>query len=193
MGSAPDEVAAILASFGNGDPDAAARLLPFVYEELRVSARKLMRGESQAHTLQPTAVVHEAFLRLINAKVDCKERADFCRLAAWEMRRVLVDHARRRDRLKRGGEHDRVQLDERVAVAAQRDVGQHDVDLHEALVKIAAKDERAARVVELRFLGGLSVEETARLLGVSDRTVENDWRLASAWLKRELSTQDGPS
>lgn len=185
MGSAPGDVAAILASMGHGDPDSAARLLPFVYEELRAAARMLMRGESPGHTLQPTAVVHEAFMRLINAKVDCKERADFCRLAAWEMRRVLVDHARSRGRLKRAGGRDRVQLDEGVAVAAE--VREEDIELHEALVKLATEDERGARVVELRFLGGLSVEETATVLGVSPRTVEKDWRVANAWLKRELT------
>lgn len=188
MGPGQDEVASILASMGDGDLGAISRLLPHVYEELRAAARSQMRGETVAHTLQPTALAHEAFLRLMNDRVTCKDRAEFCRLAAFEMRRVLIDHARKRHRLKRGGGNRGVSLAEG-AVAAPEDRERY-AEVHEALAKLAAIDERAAQVAELRFYFDMGVKETAGLLGVSERTVVFDRRFAYAWLKRELARKE---
>jgi RNA polymerase sigma factor (TIGR02999 family) len=175
----------LLKEWSAGDPQALDRLTPLVYEELRHQAARYLRRERRNHTLQTTALIHEAYLRLIDAKdVHWQSRAHFFAIAANLMRRILVDHARRRDADKRGGSHVRVQLDEALAVADEADVDLLAID--EALDRLAVIDPQQARVVELRFFSGLSVEETAAALGVSPKTVKRDWSVARAWLRREI-------
>jgi RNA polymerase sigma factor (TIGR02999 family) len=169
-----------------GDPSAVARLLPLVYEDLRAIARRYLDHERSGHTLQPTALVHEAFLRLFGAEgVQPSDRTHFLSVAAVAMRRILVEHARARAADKRGGNERRVTLDSRAAIAGESEVDV--LALDEALQRLAALDERQARVVELRFFGGLSMDEVAALLGVSKRSAEADWTLARTWLHHELS------
>ncbi len=182
----PLDVTALLLDWRDGDRDAPAKLMPLVYDELRRLARDYLRRERADHTLQPTALVNEVYLRLIDQqRVDWHNRAQFFGLAAQLMRHVLVDHARARASLKRGGLVRKLSLDE--ARMAPEEVAAELVALDEALVRLAAIDERKSRIVEMRFFGGLSVEETAEALGVSDKTVMRDWRIAKLWLHRELS------
>lgn len=175
----------LLKEWSDGDRQALDKLTPLVYEELRHQAARYLRRERPGHTLQTTALIHEAYLRLIDAKdVHWQSRAHFFAIAANLMRRILVEHARRRDADKRGGSQVRVQLDEALAVADEADVDLLAID--EALDRLAAIDPQQARVVELRFFSGLSVEETAAALGVSPKTVKRDWSVARAWLRREI-------
>jgi RNA polymerase sigma factor (TIGR02999 family) len=175
----------LLKEWSAGDRRALDRLTPLVYDELRHQATRYLRRERPGHTLQTTALIHEAYLRLIDAKdVDWQDRAHFFAIAANLMRRILVEHARRRDAYKRGGSQVRVQFDEALAVADETDVDLLAID--EALNRLAAIDPQQARVVELRFFSGLSVEETAAALGVSPKTVKRDWSVARAWLRREI-------
>jgi RNA polymerase sigma factor (TIGR02999 family) len=176
-----------LAAHSGGDPNAAAELLPLVYDQLRGLASRYMRQERRDHTLQPTALVHEAYLRLIDAsQVDWRGKTHFFALAARQMRRILVEHARAHGASKRGGGARKVTLDESVAITPN---GVLDVlALDEALVRLAGESNRQVKVVELRFFGGLSVEETAHILEISDGTVKRDWRVAKAWLSRELAS-----
>ena len=186
MTSIQAETTQTLMLAADGDQGAIDRLLPLVYDELRALAGALMRHERDGHTLQPTALANEAFIRLIDQKsIDWKNRAHFFALAAQAMRRVLVDHARARGAIKRGGDRRRIALAEDAAI----ELDQLDdlLALDEALHKLAGLSERQARIVELRFFGGLSIEETAELIGVSPRTVKGDWRVSRAWLERELS------
>jgi RNA polymerase sigma factor (TIGR02999 family) len=179
------DITAILKSASEGSRDAMDRLIPLVYEELRLLARARMRGEGGAHTLQTTALVHEAFVRLVQTEaIDLQSRRHFFALAARTMRRVLVDHARSRGRQKRGGGATHLTLDEARDVGVSRPA--HVLDLHEALERLAEEDERKALVVELRFFGGLGVREAAEVMGVSASTVERHWVFARAWLHREL-------
>lgn len=180
------EATLTLTQIGRGDPGASARLLPLVYDKLRELADALMRHERTDQTLQPTDLVHEAYLRLIDqTRVDWNGRTHFCAVAAEAMRRILVDHARARRAQKRGGGRQRVALDEANRAVAGRDVDV--VDLDEALSRLAELAPREARIVELRFFGGLTNVEVAEVLRVSVRTVEDDWRTARAWLRRGLS------
>ncbi len=175
----------LLKEWSAGDRRALDRLTPLVYEELRHQATRYLRRERPGHTLQTTALIHEAYLRLIDAKdVNWQSRAHFFAIAANLMRRVLVEHARRRDSDKRGGSQVRVQLDEALAVADETDVDLLAID--EALNRLTTIDPQQARVVELRFFSGLTVEETAAALGVSPKTVKRDWSVARAWLRREI-------
>jgi len=169
-----------------GDPNAASRLLPLVYDQLRALAGRYMKRERPDHTLQPTALVHEAYLRLIDGdRVDLNGKTHFFALAASQMRRILADHARARNAAKRGGKTRRVSLHDG---AGFKEDGVVDMlVLDEALERLGRESPRQSRVVELRYFGGLSVEETARTLGVSASTVKGDWRVARAWLARELS------
>ncbi len=180
------EVTELLVAWERGDDEALRRLGHLVYDELRAIAAAQMRGERRDHTLQPTALVHEAFLRLSDQRRrQWKERRQFFAVASRLMRQVLVDHARAHRASKRGGEAARVEVTSLDALAAPSEV--FDVlALDEALTRLAALQPRLARVVELRFFGGLEVEETAELLGCSPRTVKRDWVLARAWLIREL-------
>jgi RNA polymerase sigma factor (TIGR02999 family) len=182
---APGDATRILDSLGDGDRRSAAELLPVVYHELRSLAGRLMAGRADPQTLQPTALVHEAYLRLLAAEPQkWNDQAHFFRVAAVVMRHVLVDRARSRGRQKRGGGQTVLPLDEAVAVFEERAIDL--VALDEALDKLAAIDKRKARVVELRFFGGLNVEETAETLGIAPRTVKSDWQFARLWLLREI-------
>lgn len=191
--SPPSEVTRLLQEFQRGNPDAAERLMPLVYDELRRLASSFMRRERSDHTLQPTALVHEAYMRLVDQRsVEWRDRSHFLAIAAQAMRRILVDHARRRGAEKRGGGN-RVTLQESMAVSEGQEVDV--LALEEALHELETLDERQVRVVELRFFGGLTVEETAEALGVSAPTVVRDWRHAKAWLRRRLDASggDGPA
>ena len=175
----------LLKEWSAGDRRALDRLTPLVYEELHRQAARFLRRERPGHTLQTSALINEAYLRLIDAKdVQWQSRAHFFAIAANLMRRVLVDHARRRDAEKRGGTHIRLTLDGTLAMANETDLDLLAID--EALDKLAVIDSQQARVVELRFFSGLSVEETAAALGVSPKTVKRDWSVARAWLRREM-------
>lgn len=183
--SASPEVTQLLLAWREGEESALERLIPLVLAELRRIARRHMLGERRGHTLQTTALVNEAYLRLVDSqKVNWQNRTHFFALAAQLMRRVLVDHARSRASQKRGGGAYRVTLDE--AVVGPEEPGQDLVALDDALQALAKFDPRKSRVIELRFFGGLSVEETAAVLQVSQDTVFRDWRLAKAWLAREM-------
>jgi len=182
---ASTKVTGLLLKWGQGNDSAFERLIPLVYDELHRIARKHIGHEAIGHSLQPTALVNEAYLRLVAAQnVAWQDRTHFLAVSARIMRRILVDHARSRQYQKRGGDAVRVTFDERLAVS---DESTHDlVALDDALMALAAFDERKSRVIELRFFGGLSVEETASVLDVSPDTVMRDWRLAKAWLRSEL-------
>ena len=175
----------LLKEWSAGDQEALDRLLPLVYEELRRQATRYLRRERPGHTLQTTDLINEAYLRLVEAQdVPWQSRAHFFGVAANLMRRILVEHARRREADKRGGSLIRVPLDEASAATDETDVDLLAVD--EALDRLALMDEQQARIVELRFFSGLSVEETAEVLGVSTKTVKRDWSAARAWLAREI-------
>jgi RNA polymerase sigma factor (TIGR02999 family) len=181
----PHEVSQLLLAWSEGDRAALDQLMPLVYAELRQLAKSHMRRERAGQTLQTTALIHEAYLRLIDAdRVRLENRAHFFAAAARVMRQVLVDLARERGSRKRGGAARRVSFDEAMAVGRQHDEGL--LALDEALGALAQIDPRKSQVVELRFFGGLSVEETAGALGVSVETVHRDWRLARSWLLRKL-------
>lgn len=168
-----------------GEPHALDRLLPVVYEEMRRLAASYLRGERHDHTLQPTALAHEAYLRLLGQRhANWQGRGHFLGVAARAMRSVLVDHARRRKAQKRGGGQAPLPLDTTMLVAGHAPVAFDDLD--QALLDLARLSERQARVVELRYFGGLTIEETAEVLEVSPVTVKRDWALARAWLYREL-------
>jgi RNA polymerase sigma-70 factor (ECF subfamily) len=179
------QVTGLLQAWSDGDETALERLIPLVEAELRRLARAYMRRERQGHTLQTTALVNEAFIRLVDAQqVRWNDRAHFLGISARLMRRVLVDHARARGYQKRGGGAQRVTFGEALAIAPEPSVDL--VALDRALEALATVDARKARVVELRFFGGLSVEETADVLHLSTDTIKRDWRLAKLWLLREL-------
>ena len=187
--SSPGAVTELLRAWSDGDDGALARLTPMVETELRRLARGYMGRERRGHTLQPTALVNEAFLRLTDARqVRWQDRAHFLGISARLMRRVLVDHARARGFLKRGGGAQRVTLDE--GLIASPEPALDLVALDRALEALAAADVRKIQVIELRFFGGLSIEETAEVLHVSPQTIKRDWRLAKLWLLRELNGAD---
>ena len=184
--AASGEVTRLLRDIGDGDDQAMVQLMPLVYEELRRLASNLLWSERSDHTLQPTALVHEAYMRLVDERErNWQSRQHFMALAAMAMRRVLVNHAREHGRLKRGGGQRAVTLDAAAGVTMQQDVDL--VGLDEALDRLAAVDERKVRTVELRFFAGLPIDETATVLGVSSATVKRDWELARAWLHREMA------
>lgn len=184
----PENITQLLNEWSDGDERALDRLTPLVYEELRQQAARYLRRERAGHTMQTTALINEAYLRLIDAKeVRWQGRGHFFAIAANLMRRILVDHARHRNAAKRGGSPIHVTLDRIVASAKQSDVDVLAID--EALTKLAAIDRQQAHIVELRFFSGLSVEETAAALGISPRTVKRDWSVARAWLRREIGEQ----
>jgi RNA polymerase sigma factor (TIGR02999 family) len=189
MPPSPRTVTELLRAWGNGDDGALAQLTPLMEVELRRLARQYMAHERRGHTLQTTALVNELFLRLTGARrVQWQDRAHFLGISARLMRRVLVDHARARGYRKRGGDAQRVTLNENLA--ASPELSLNVVALDRALEALAAVDARKSRVIELRFFGGLSVEETAEVLEVSPDTVKRDWRLAKLWLLRELEGEN---
>src|SRR5881227_346251 len=182
----PEGVTQLLVNWANGDQAALDRLMPLVYSELRRLASNYLRRERQGHTLQPTALVNEAYLKLIDQKnARWQNRAQFFGVAAQLMRRILVDHAREHQAAKRGGSDQ-----QRLSItSAEQLVKQPELDLlalHEALEELASLDPQQERIVELRFFGGLSIEETAEVLSIGHATVERDWKMARAWLRRKL-------
>jgi len=183
----PADVTQLLLAWNNGDSAALDNLIPVVYDELRRVARRYMRAEGPGHTLQATALVNDAYLRLVDQRrVSWQNRAHFFGVAAQIIRRVLVDHARARHRLKRGGNVVRVEFSEQAAASApslpQMDV----VALNDALNRLENRDPQQSRIIELRFFGGLSIEETAEALNISPATVKRNWAFARAWLYREM-------
>jgi RNA polymerase sigma factor (TIGR02999 family) len=192
-GAAVGEISMLLRAWSGGDQRALERLTPIVYNELHTLARRYMSRERSGHSLQTTALVNEAYMRLVDYKrMQWQNRAHFFAVSAQVMRRILVDHARRHN-LKRGGGVQRVSLEEAAVVGGDEDVDL--VALDDAMNALAQVDPRKVQVVEMRFFGGLSVEETASVLKISTITVKRDWRAAKAWLYRELTgrSTDGPS
>jgi RNA polymerase sigma-70 factor (ECF subfamily) len=190
-GTSPPDVTRLLLAWSDGDETALQRLMPLVYAELRRLAERYMGRERAGHTLQTTALINEAYLRLVGARgVQWQDRAHFYAVSAGAMRRILVDFARARDNLKRGGGARPVRLDEQVLAGVTRSADL--LALDEALERLAVLSPRQGRVVELRYFGGMTEQEVADVLHVSSRTVRNDWQLARAWLHRELgrSTND---
>jgi RNA polymerase sigma-70 factor, ECF subfamily len=186
MTPSSQNITRLLLDWRNGDQSALDRLMPLVYEELRRMANHYMRNERRGHTLQTSALVHEAYLRLVDHEnIEWQNRAHFFGVAAQAMRRILVDHARTRNYQKRGGGAQQVSLDEAMTLAGDR--AAELIALDDALRELAKMDERKSRVVELRYFGGLSLEETAEALSVSIPTVTRDWNTAKAWLMREIS------
>ena len=182
----PNQVTSLLVNWQRGDKAALDDLLPLVYHELRKLAAGYLKSERRDHTLQPTALIHEAYLRMVDQDLPKWEnRAHFYGVAARLMRQILVDHARTRGASKRGGEQPKVSLDDAPPVFTHEDATSL-LMLDEALARLAAFDERKSRVVEMRAFGGMSVGDTACALGVSEPTVKRDMRLAQAWLRREL-------
>jgi len=181
-----ENVTQLLLKWNEGDARALEQLMPLVYSELRRLARNYLRRERQDHTLQPTALVNEAYLKLIDQKnARWQNRAQFYGVAAQLMRRILVDHARQHQAAKRGGPHQ-----ERLSITSAGQLADKpEVDLlalHEALEELKIFDSQQERIVELKFFGGLSIDETAEVLGISHATVERDWKMARAWLRRKL-------
>lgn len=180
------KITRLLIDWRAGDEQALGQLMPLVYLELRNLARRYLRRERPDHTLQPTALIHEAYLKLVDQDLpQWQGRAHFYGIAARVMRQVLIDHARRHQASKRGSEHEKISLDE--AIVYSRDRAAEFVALDDALAELARFDERKCRVVELRFFGGLSLEEIAEALGISVATVGRELRFASAWLHRQMS------
>jgi len=179
------DVTRLLAEWSKGDRAALEALMPLVYGELRRVAGGYLKQEKSGHTLSPTALVHEAYLRLVTQKVPWQSRAHFFSVAAQMMRRILVDHARSHRYAKRGGGAITLTLDQAVAASEEREIDL--VALDDALQTLAKLDERQSRMVELRFFGGLSIEETSAVLGVSAPPVKREWASARAWLYREIS------
>lgn len=183
--SARKQVARVVRLHSTGDRLATSALLPLVYDKLRGLAHRYMRGENASHTLQPTALVHEAFVRLTDGTdVDWRGKTHFFAVAARQMRRVLIDHARAGQAEKRGGKRYKVELTDGLALSQDRTLEL--LSLDESLNRLAKRNERHSRVVELRVFGGLQFDEMALVLEVSERTIRQDWKVARAWLSREL-------
>ena len=190
MNESSIDVTMLLKQVSNGNRDVLAELIPLVYDELRRLAAYHLRQERSNHTLQATALVHEAYLRLVDQRhVDWKNRSHFFGVAAHLMRRILLMHARKHHAAKRGGSAQKISLDE--AIVFTREKSAELIALDELLTQLTALDPQQARVVELRFFGGLSVEETAHLMDISTATVKRDWAMAKAWLAREMESVAG--
>jgi RNA polymerase sigma factor (TIGR02999 family) len=185
MQESAQNITQLLKDWGEGNQGVLDELMPMVYDELRRQAARHLRKERPNHTLQTTALIHEAYLKLIGQEVNWQNRSHFFAIASQAMRRILVDHARTRHREKRGGIVENLPLEE--ALAAGTEEKRLDlVELDEALTRLAKLDERQAKIVELRYFSGLSIDETAEVLGVSNSTVRADWTMAKAWLKNEI-------
>lgn len=182
----PREITAFLERWRQGDEEAFEQVIDHVYKELRRRAAGYLKNERREHTLQPTALVHETFIKLVDKReIKWQDRNHFLAVAAQAMRRILVDHARSRKRDKRGGENEDLPLDDATQASSDR----HQIDLvalDEALKNLATFDERQARIVELKYFGGMTLDEAADFLGVSRATVRRDWQIARAWLRRQL-------
>jgi RNA polymerase sigma-70 factor, ECF subfamily len=189
--SQSSRVTQLLETFEPGDRHAGEQLFADVYTELRALAAQYLHRERKSHTLQPTALVHEAYLKLVGqTDVDWQGRAHFLAFAAQAMRHILVDHARRHRAAKRGGDRHRITLDDNLIIESNRDVDL--LALEDALNKLTKLDPRQAQMIELRFFGGLSIAEVAKVMGISKRSVEREWTMVRAWLRRELSRTDMP-
>ena len=184
------DVTQLLVAVSNGDREALDKLLPLVYDELRHLANRYLRRERPDHTLQATALVNEAYLRLVAQHVSWQNRAHFFGVAAEMMRRILVDHARNHQAAKRGSGGVKLALDEAIGVSNEQ--AAELIALDEALTALAEFDPQKSRIVELRFFGGLSIEETAEVLGIGTATVIRQWRMAKAWLYHEISKGSAP-
>jgi RNA polymerase sigma factor (TIGR02999 family) len=181
-----NQVTRLLLDWSRGDRDALDQLMPLVYQELRKLAGSYLKSERPDHTLQPTALIHEAYLRMIgNDMPEWQSRAHFFGVAARLMRQILVEHARTRHAIKRGGDQQKISLDDAPQVFAQGEAAEL-LALDYALTKLATFDDRRSRILEMRAFGGMSVEETAAAIGVSERTIKREMRLAQAWIRREL-------
>ena len=182
----PEGITQLLERWSEGDEEALGEIMPLVYDELHRLAGAYLRRENREHTLQPTALVNEAYLKLVDQRhPNWKNRAQFFGVAAQLMRRILIDHARRHQASKRGGDRCQLSLSNVGAFGNQPDADL--LTLHDALERLAVIDPDQSRLVELRFFGGLTIEETAEVMQVSHATVEREWRVAKAWLKRELT------
>ena len=182
-----EQITQLLKDWSEGNQTALDKLMPLVYDELRRQASRFLRKERSNHTLQTTALIHEAYLKLIDQKeVQWQNRAHFFAIASTAMRRILVDYARERHREKRGGSAEKLPLDEAFQIVS-KEKSMDLIALDEALTRLAKFDVRQARIVELRYFSGLSIDETAEILGVSNATVRLDWNLAKAWLKLEIT------
>jgi len=182
----PEEITGLLLDWGNGDKAALDRVIPLVYQELRRMAHRQMRRERAGDTLQTTALINEAYLRLVDyTRVRPRDRAHFFAIAAQAMRRILIDRARSRRSTKRGSDAQKVSLDEVADVSSERAADL--IALDEALTNLALIDPRKAQIVELKYFGGMTIDETAEVLEVSAPTVERDWHMARIWLHREVS------
>ena len=189
MTHSQENVTELLLDWSNGDKAALDRILPIVYDELRKQAARYLRHERAGHTLQTTALIHEAYIRLVDQKnVRWQNRAHFFGISAQMMRRILVDHARTKGRVKRGGSDIKVSLDDANLMAKPTNLDL--VALDEALDRLAEIDEQQSKIVELRFFSGLTVEETAEVLKISTATVKRDWSMAKAWLHREVTRNE---
>lgn len=189
--SRSSRVTQLLEKFQPGDHQTADQLFAEVYTELRARAAGYLRRERKSHTLQPTALVHEAYLKLVDqTRVDWRGKVHFLAIAARAMRRILVDHARRRGAAKRGGNRHRIALDDNLVIEPHRDVNV--LALEDALTKLTKLAPRQAQMIELRFFGGLSVADVAKETGIPKRSAEREWTMVRAWLRRELSTSDVP-
>lgn len=181
------QITQLLKEWSGGDQNSLDKLMPLVYEELRRQASRYLRKERAGHTLQTTALIHEAYLKLIDQRnVQWQNRAHFFAIAAQAMRRILVDYARERKREKRGGSAENLPIEEALQISSN----EKSVDLvalDDALTKLAQFDERQARIVELRYFSGLDIDETAEVLGISNATVRRDWNMAKAWLYQRIS------
>jgi RNA polymerase sigma factor (TIGR02999 family) len=191
----PGQATLILGRLAAGDASAAGELLPMVYAQLRAAAARAMASERRDHTLQPTALVHEAYLKLLGPReTPWAHRAHFYTAAAEAMRQILIDHARGRARHKRGGGAVRRAFDENLTAAEQESAGEMDfVALDGAICRLEVQDPRAAQVVRLKFYAGLKLEQIAAALGLSERTIKNDWAFARAWLERDLRDAEASS
>lgn len=183
----PGTVTELLVAYSSGDEQAMDKLFPLVYAELRRLANSYLKRERPSHTLQPTALVHEAYLRLVDQEIPWQNRSHFFGIAARTMRQILVDHARHHLAEKRGAGQGNLPLDEAIDLSDERAVEL--IALDEALKALATIDPQKCRLVELRFFAGLSIEETAQILGVSVQTVVRQWRTTKAWLQRELNRE----
>jgi RNA polymerase sigma-70 factor, ECF subfamily len=187
--SSKQEITQLLVEWSNGDKAAFDKLMPLVYDELRRMAHHYMQGEYGSHTLQTTALIHEAYIRLVDYQnMQGQHRAQFFALAAKVIRRILLDHAKSNDRIKRGGGMKKIQLDEAATLSTER--SRELIVLDDAMKSLEEIDPRKSEVVELLYFGGLTQEETADLLGISPTTVRRDWNLAKSWLRREISKSD---
>ena len=183
----PEEISVILKDWSGGNRASGDVLLPLVYDELRKIAGRYLKKERSGHTLQPTALVHEAYMKLIDiSEINWQDRAHFFAVSANVMRHILVDHARAKLADKRGGESERIALEDVVSLSNEPNLDFLAID--EALKELAKFDEQQSKIVELRFFGGLTIEETAHVVGISPATVKREWAMAKAWLHRKLKS-----